>query len=295
MSLSKIKTKDCCSLLRMRFYQHKINEMLKKSHFKDIPVHLNFGHEAIAVALDTIYNTGDSICLTHRNIVYNMKRTNNFQKVLDSLNLKQSENHLSKMGSMNLAFFESGIKYSSSILGNNLSVACGIAMNKILNKTKSMTYVLLGDGSLEEGAFWEALIFAKSHHLNLMFIVENNDNSMSSSIKQRRSEVILRDVARGLSIPYKAVNGAQILKVQHNMQLLKNEINNVGPVLLECNIKTFNQHAGATPGWASDPKNISLKNGLIIEESEFDPIHNLKLTIGEKNFLEFQSQVMSES
>jgi transketolase len=53
-----------------------------------------------------------------------------------------------------------GIRIASGSLGQGLSVAVGAALTKRLNGDKSYTYVLLGDGELQEGQNWEAAMFA---------------------------------------------------------------------------------------------------------------------------------------
>ncbi|MCB9094327.1 MAG: transketolase [Halobacteriovoraceae bacterium] len=68
-----------------------------------------------------------------------------------------------------------GVEYSTGSLGHGLSVATGMAMaNKKLGK-KNYTYCLMGDGECDEGAVWEAAMFANHHKLNnLIAIVDYN-------------------------------------------------------------------------------------------------------------------------
>ena len=67
--------------------------------------------------------------------------------------------------------------------------------------------------------------------------------------------------------------------LKDNIKLLKDKATK-GPVVIEVELCTFNQHAGATPGWETDPKIIDIKNGLIINENQMDPLYNIKLAIG---------------
>ena len=57
-----------------------------------------------------------------------------------------------------------GIRVASGSLGQGLSVAIGAALAKKANKDKHIIYALTGDGELEEGQNWEALMFAGSKH-----------------------------------------------------------------------------------------------------------------------------------
>ena len=88
---------------------------------------------------------------------------------------------------MNYTDKNANIPYSSSVLGNNLSVACGVAK---ANKNKGgITICVTGDGAIEEGTFYESLILSKYLKLPLIFLIENNDWSMATSIKERRSNI----------------------------------------------------------------------------------------------------------
>lgn len=68
-----------------------------------------------------------------------------------------------------------GIRVASGSLGQGLSVAIGAALAKKLDGDKSIIYALLGDGELQEGQNWEALMFAPFHKVdNLIASVDYN-------------------------------------------------------------------------------------------------------------------------
>ena len=68
-----------------------------------------------------------------------------------------------------------GIEFSTGSLGNGIGVACGIAMASKIDKKKLDIYTLMGDGELNEGSCWEALLFANHHKLNnLTIIIDRN-------------------------------------------------------------------------------------------------------------------------
>lgn len=70
---------------------------------------------------------------------------------------------------------EYGILASTGSLGQGLSIACGIAYAKKIKNESGLIYCVIGDGELEEGQIWEALIFATHNKLdNLVLIVDNN-------------------------------------------------------------------------------------------------------------------------
>jgi transketolase len=68
-----------------------------------------------------------------------------------------------------------GIRVASGSLGQGLSVAIGMALSKRLNGDDHWTYVLMGDGELQEGQCWEAAMFAPHHKVGkLIGIVDWN-------------------------------------------------------------------------------------------------------------------------
>ncbi len=68
-----------------------------------------------------------------------------------------------------------GIRMASGSLGQGLSVACGTAITKKLNKEETTVYVLMGDGEQQEGQVWEAAMFAPHHKLdNIIAFVDYN-------------------------------------------------------------------------------------------------------------------------
>ncbi|RZK42032.1 MAG: transketolase [Pedobacter sp.] len=68
-----------------------------------------------------------------------------------------------------------GVRIASGSLGQGLSVAIGAALAKKINGDKSLVYALLGDGELQEGQNWEALMFAPFHKVdNLIASIDYN-------------------------------------------------------------------------------------------------------------------------
>lgn len=68
-----------------------------------------------------------------------------------------------------------GVEVTTGSLGHGLSVATGLALAAKLNKTDQTCYALVGDGELNEGAIWEAALFATHFKLdNLIVIVDKN-------------------------------------------------------------------------------------------------------------------------
>ena len=77
-----------------------------------------------------------------------------------------------------------GIRIASGSLGQGLSVACGIALAKKLDKEDKRVYALCGDGELQEGQIWEAVMFAAHNGLdNLIMTVDLNGRQIDGDTK----------------------------------------------------------------------------------------------------------------
>ena len=77
-----------------------------------------------------------------------------------------------------------GIRMASGSLGQGLSVAIGAAQAKKLNKDNHLVFVLTGDGELQEGQNWEAIMYASAKNVdNLIATVDYNGQQIDGSTK----------------------------------------------------------------------------------------------------------------
>jgi transketolase len=75
-----------------------------------------------------------------------------------------------------------GIRVASGSLGQGMSVAIGAALTKKLNKESNIVFSLHGDGELDEGQIWEALLFAAHHKVdNLISTVDWNHQQIDGT------------------------------------------------------------------------------------------------------------------
>lgn len=78
-----------------------------------------------------------------------------------------------------------GIRVASGSLGQGLSVACGAALAKKFNNDSKLVYALTGDGELDEGQNWEAIMFAAHHKIdNLIVTVDYNGQQIDGPTRK---------------------------------------------------------------------------------------------------------------
>lgn len=275
----------------VRIAQLVVNEKYREGAFK-IPIHLALGHEALAVALDEALNPNDRLLLSHRNIAYNLARARALRPIYDEYLLKKSGLAGGTLGSMNLANPDYGVSYSSSILGNNFAVASGVAL-ALKQRGRGCAFVLGGDGSIEEGTFYESLVFAKSQETPLIALIEDNEWSMSTHVTERRASINLAQLAKSIGIPHTKLSGNKVEAYIQSFKKAKH-LARRGPVLIEARVHTLgdwtkeelgskrfiNYHAGPAPTVSFDGSTVIIKRGVA------DPVFVMERKIGHERMEE---------
>ncbi len=78
-----------------------------------------------------------------------------------------------------------GVRIASGSLGQGLSVAIGAAITKKLNNDKKLIYSLHGDGELQEGQIWEALMYASANKVdNIIATIDYNQKQIDGSLDE---------------------------------------------------------------------------------------------------------------
>ena len=289
-------------VLRLRLSQMIINERYKNGDFK-IPIHLAFGHEAIAVAVDSIMEKNDKMILHHRNIHYNLSKVRGLKATLEEYYLNKDGLAKGKQGSMNLCNPEKNIPYSSSILGNNLAVGSGVALGQKINNINGVAFIVVGDGGIEEGSFYESLLFQKSNRLSVLIIIENNQWSLATRIDERRCEININKLADSLDVNYIKLEGNDLFHYIKKLKEMREfALTNETTVCIEVKLTTLgswymktkeypngkfiNYHAGPAP-------TVNVANGPVITESKKDPVYVLKKYFSENNLKTYADELLT--
>lgn len=143
---------SCCEILTTLYYEKmNIDPKNPKAPGRDRLV-LSKGHAAPMLYLN----------LAHRG----------FFPIEDMKTLRQIDSYLQGHP---CAYKTPGVEVSTGPLGLGLSAGCGIAMSSRLNNEEYTTYVILGDGEIQEGGIWEAAMSASKFKTdNLIAILDHN-------------------------------------------------------------------------------------------------------------------------
>jgi len=290
-------------VLRVRLSMLLINELIKKKSFQ-VPIHLALGHEAIAVAVASAMQPDDRLLLTHRNIHYNLARNPSLRLEIDEYLLRDSGLAGGREGAMNLTNPGAGVIYTSSILGNCLPVATGIAMGQCLNGSESVTIATTGDGALEEGAFYETAMIANSLHLPLVILVENNEWSMHTRIEERRCAVDLGGIAGAFGMELHRLQGNDLGLYCDTLRRVRRTVAAARkPCIIEVALSTLgdfrvpdasspdgrhiNYHHGAAP-------HVSLVNGPLIDASDRDPVYAIAKRVSAAELARWAEEIRTD-
>ena len=90
-----------------------------------------------------------------------------------------------------------GVDMSTGSLGQGISAACGMALAAKLRNDPCRVYALLGDGEIQEGQVWEAMMFAHHYALdNLCAVIDNNGLQIDGPVDQVMSPYPILDKLR---------------------------------------------------------------------------------------------------
>lgn len=289
----------------LRLAQSLVNDRSKNGEFK-VPVHLAMGHEAIAIAIDAVMQKDDALLVTHRNAHYNLARQGSLKEEMDEYYLREDGLAQGRLGSMNLNNPEKGIPYASSILGNDMPVACGYALGNKAKGIEAATFVTTGDGAMEEGAFYESLLFMKTYDLAAVLIVENNDWSLATRIEERRAQINVERLVSGLDIEYVCLDSNDVVDYAQKLEAIRaRAIENNAPIVVEVKLTTLgywymtndqhpdgkfiNYHCGTAPDVQACTQSVY----PTIDETNADPLFVLNQHFSKEQLIAFSDEMLS--
>ncbi|MFM7662222.1 MAG: transketolase [Bacteroidota bacterium] len=126
-----------------------------------------------------------------------------------------------------------GVRMASGSLGQGLSVAIGAALTKKLNKDKSIIYVLLGDGELQEGQIWEAAMYASANKVdNIIATIDFNGRQIDGDVEQVLSLGNLEAKWQAFGWEVLKMDGHNFDSIRKIMQRAQSLIGNGKPIVI---------------------------------------------------------------
>lgn len=230
--------------LRIRLVEEDI---ISRYHTDKIqsPVHLSIGQEAVAVGVCHALTTDDLLFSTYRSHAFYLAKGGDLNAMMAELYGRVDGCCKGKGGSMHLAAPDVGFVGTSAVVASSISNAVGSALAaKLLNK-EHVNVVVFGDGATEEGSYHESLNYASLHKLPLIFVCENNQYAVHSSLEDRQSYNILEHVSSYGIETHKLLNGYDVVAVADYMEELINSVREKPrPVFIEIHTCRYKEHVG---------------------------------------------------
>lgn len=266
-------------VLESRKIQLLIANEINSGAYK-IPVHLALGHEATATATAAASEFGDLFSLTHRNLHFHIALGADFESINSEYKLLKTGLSGGLLGSMNMTNTSRGNVYTSNVLANNLAVANGLALSLIIRNRNNIVWAVTGDGAIEEGAFYESLIIAVAIDLPIIFVVENNQWSLGSKIKDRRKKIDLKKIGDGLGISYFSFVGNNVNDYYKELVKIRNQsIKYKCPIIVEFEVTTLGgyqieeENGKRYINYHSGGLKIKPNSNNVFEETINDPVY----------------------
>jgi len=143
----------------------------------DLPylIHLSGGNEDFLIDLFKDMRDGDWIFSTHRN---------HHHALLAGIPEHELLARILRGDSM-FVFDSNRNFFTSSILASTCCIAAGVAYSLKESGSDNWVYCFLGDGAEEQGHFYEAVMFVEGQDLPCMFIIEDNNRSVDTTLIER--------------------------------------------------------------------------------------------------------------
>ena len=229
-------------MIRIRSFEEKVT-ILKETDKIAGPVHTCIGQEAVAVGVCAALSAEDYIVGNHRSHGYMIAKGAECSTLMAEIFGRRTGTNRGKGGSMHVNDKSVGGLGASAIVASGLPIACGAAFaSQYLNLAK-VSCVFFGDGSANEGVFYECMNLASTWRLPVLFILENNRVAVTTLLKQVSPTHDLYQRAHAYGINSKSLDGQNIEEVYANAETAIVDIRSgKGPVLLEANTLRFREH-----------------------------------------------------
>jgi TPP-dependent pyruvate/acetoin dehydrogenase alpha subunit len=236
-------------LVELRYFEKRAHDLFLQNLVKGTS-HLSLGQEAIAAGFGAAMRPGDYTYATYRGHAHTLARGVPMGPVLAELLGRENGLMAGKGGSMHLTSVEHGVMGSYAIIGAHLPIACGSAWSSQYLGTGEVSVAFFGDGTVNIGAFHEALNLAKIWDLPVVFVCENNlymEYTRTSTITAVEHPAADRAAAYGLeSILVDGNDPDAVYEVA--VRALDRARSGGGPSLIEAETYRHGGHSRADPG-----------------------------------------------
>src|SRR5438034_11792157 len=241
--------------------------------------HLYIGQEAVVIGIQMAIKTGDEVITGDPDHGHMLACGMDTKGVMAELTGRRGGYSKGKGGSMHMFSVEKGFFGGHGIVGAQVPLGTGLAFaNKYRgNDNVSLTY--LGDGAANQGQVYESFNMAKLWKLPVIYVIENNQYGMGTSVARASATTNLSQRGRSFEIPGEQVDGMDVRAVKAaGDKAVKWCRDGNGPIILEMLTYRYRGHS------MSDPAKYRPKEEVDKVRTEHDPIEQVRNRLLKKGF-----------
>jgi pyruvate dehydrogenase E1 component alpha subunit len=239
-------------------------------------MHLYIGQEAVSTGLIAAREPRDRVITAYRDHGVALNCGISANEVMAELLGKATGMSKGKGGSMHMADTEKNMWGGHAIVGGHLPIATGFAIGDQYAGNDNITICMFGDGATNIGYFHEALNLAKTWGLRVLWVCENNQYGMGTTVERASAVTEIRQKAEGYGMKNSQVDGMDVMKVYAAAEeAIKYVRENGQPYFLEVDTYRFRGHS------MGDPERYR-KQEEVKKWQENDPIGIFRATLLKK-------------
>ena len=225
-----------------RRFEEKVIELVNNNEIYGT-THEYIGEEAVGVGICSALDGKDFISSTHRGHGHIISKGGDIKYMFAELFGKENGYNRGKGGSMHISEPALGILGANGIVGAGVPIAVGAALAMKLRKKSHIVVTFYGDGAANQGVVHEAMNMAAIWNLPIIFVCENNQYAVSTSVKYSSKISNLSKRAESYGFSGITIDGMDVLKVYSTaVELIGKVRTGCGPFLLECKTYRFQGH-----------------------------------------------------
>ncbi|MDH3658564.1 MAG: pyruvate dehydrogenase (acetyl-transferring) E1 component subunit alpha [Alphaproteobacteria bacterium] len=232
--------------------------------------HLYIGQEAVAVGVQHALNEGDSVITSYRDHGHMLVCQMDPSRVMAELTGRAGGYSKGKGGSMHMFAREKGFYGGHGIVGAQVPLGTGVSFAHKYKEDGGVCVVYLGDGAVNQGQVYEAFNMASLWKLPVVYVIENNQYGMGTSVKRASANTELYRRGSAYDIPGEQIDGMDVVAVKAAAAEAAAHARKNGPILLEAMTYRYRGHS------MSDPAKYRSREEVQETRAERDPIDRLR-------------------
>jgi pyruvate dehydrogenase E1 component alpha subunit len=211
-------------------------------------MHLYIGQEAVSTGLIAAREPRDRVITAYRDHGVALNCGISANEVMAELLGKATGTSKGKGGSMHMADTSKNMWGGHAIVGGHLPIASGLALGDQYAGNDNITICMFGDGATNIGYFHEALNLAKTWGLRVLWVCENNQYGMGTSVERASAVSEIHQKAEAYGMKNSRVDGMDLMKVYEASKEAIDYIRKNGqPYMLEITTYRFRGHSMGDP------------------------------------------------